>query len=232
MRDRIREFLKRYKFTNKLLTNYGFRTIVFSVFSLIIGIAYAVFNFTVSAIYRSVWFGALGCYYMMLDIIRGGVLTSRYKSLKNGGDGENELRETRQYRNCGILLIVMTIFLSAMIILIARQSKTFDYSLTVIYMIAGYTFYRIGISVYNFVKARRQRDYTVRALRCINLAAALVSFLSLQSAALTAFSTGINQIAANALTGGVVCFLIIALGLIMIISAALRLKRAKTTEFS
>lgn len=64
----------------------------------------------------------------------------------------------------------------------------------------------------------------MRALRCINLATALVSFLSLQSAALTNFSKNVNQTVVNAATGGIVCALIGKLGTFMIISAALKLK--------
>ncbi|MGN0814001.1 MAG: hypothetical protein ACI4MH_02060 [Candidatus Coproplasma sp.] len=221
---KIKYLLRQNKLTNEIATNYGFRTIIFSSASLAIGIAYAVYNLFVALIYRSLWFGSLACYYVMLDIIRSGVLLNRFRLIKKNVKSENSVYEIKQYLICGTLLILMTAFLSAMIIHITRQNKTFNYSLTVIYMSAGYTFYRIGISVYNFIKSRKQHDFTVRALRCINLATALVSFLSLQAAALTAFSTGVNQTTVNALTGGIVCAMIVLLGAFMIISAAIKLK--------
>lgn len=224
---KIKNLLQQNTLTNKIVTNYGFRTIIFSSGSLVIGIAYAAYNLFVAVVYRSLWFGALACYYVMLDIIRGGVLLNRYRLEKNNIKDDKPTYEMKQYLICGILLILMTAFLSAMIIHITRQNKTFNYSVTVIYMSAGYTFYRIGVSVYNFLKSRKQHDFTVRALRCINLATALVSFLSLQSAALTAFSTGVNQATVNALTGGIVCALIVILGTFMIMSAALKLKSKK-----
>lgn len=224
---KIKNLLQQNKLTNKMMTNYGFRTIIFSSGSLAVGIAYAAYNLFVAVVYRSLWFGALACYYVMLDIIRGGVLLNRYKLKKKNVEAEKPIYEVKRYLICGILLILMTAFLSAMIIHITRQNKTFDYSVTVIYMSAGYTFYRIGISIYNFIKSRKQHDFTVRDLRCINLATALVSFLSLQAAALTAFSKHLNQTAGNALTGGIVCALIVILGTFMIISAALKLKEQK-----
>lgn len=229
MFGKLKNLLRRNKLTERLMTNYGFRTIIFSVCSLMTGIAYAVFNLAVGLIYRSLWYGALACYYVMLDVIRGGVLVNRFKSSKRG-EVSQRLYEIRQYLICGALLIVMTVFLAAMVLHIARQNKTFEYSLSVIYMTAGYTFYRIAVSVYNFVKSGKQSDFTVRALRCVNLVTALVSFLSLQSAALTAFSKNLNRSYMNALTGGIVCLLIVITGVFMIIRAGVRLKRERTAS--
>lgn len=225
MFHKIKSLLQKNKLTNEIVTNYGFRTIFFSLGSFVIGVAYAAFNLVVALLYHNVWFGALAGYYVMLDIIRGGVLLNRYRLQKHNIEEEKRnVYEIKQYLICGVLLIAMTALLSAMVIHIARQDKTFDYAVWIIYMAAGYTFYRIGIAVYNFVKSRQKHNFTIRALRCINLATACVSFLSLQSAALTAFSTGVNQTVVNALTGGIVCGLIVLLGGFMIISAAIKLK--------
>lgn len=223
MLNKLKNLLKRNRFTNVIVTDYGFRTIAFSFVSFSVGIAYAVFNLAVGIVYRSLWYGSLACYYIMLGVIRGGVLLNRYRSRKLGNDPEPRVG-INQYIFCGVLFILMTVFLGAMVLHIARQDKTFEYSAVIIYMAAGYTFYRIAISVYNFIKAGKQPDYTVRSLRCINLVTALVSFLSLQSAALAAFSKNIDQIFMNALTGVVVCAMIILLGAFMIVSAAVKLK--------
>lgn len=220
MLNRIKTLIQKNQLTNEIVTNYDFRTIVFSLGSFLIGLAYAAFNLSVAFLYHNAWFGALAGYYVMLDIIRGGVLRNRHRLQKNKTCADKRTADERkQYLICGILLIASTALLSAMVIHITRQDKTFHYPPWLIYMTAGYTFYRIGTAVYNFMKSRRKHDFTVRALRCINLATALASFLSLQSAALTAFSTVINQTAANALTGGIVCGLIAALGIFMVAGA-------------
>lgn len=227
MVEKIKTVLRKNKFASKLIENYSFRTIVFSLGSFALGVAYAALNIFVAFAYRSVWFGALGCYYIMLGIIRGGVLLNRHILEKPNCKKDKTVCEIRQYFICGILLIAMTALLSAMVMHIARQSKTFEYSLSVIYMTAGYTFYRIAVSVYNFIKARKN-DYTVRSLQCVNLAAALISFLSLQSAALTAFSTGVNQNIVNALTGGIVCILVVSLAVFMIADSWVHLVRSES----
>ncbi|MGN0771654.1 MAG: hypothetical protein ACI4MI_03610 [Christensenellales bacterium] len=226
MLARLKNRLRQNKLTGKMMDDGNYRTIIMSICSLAVGIAYAVFNIATGIIYRSIWYGALACYYIMLDVIRGYVLIYRNKSSNIKSDG-TDVCAGRQYLVCGVLLIVMTIFLGAMVLHIARRNMIFEYSLTVIYMSAGYTFFRIAISLTNLIKSRKQCDYYVKALRRINMAAALVSVLSLQSAALTAFSKNVNQVLLNALTGGIVCILIICMGGVMIFEAALSLNRPK-----
>lgn len=231
MFNKIKSILQKNKLINKIMTNYVFRTIFFSLGSFVIGVVYATFNLVEALIYHDLWCGALSGYYFMLDIIRGGLLLNRYRLKKRNVEEEKRnVYEIKQYLICGILLIIMTALLSAMIIHIVRQDKIFDYAVGIIYMAAGYTFCRIGIAVYNFVTSRQYHNFTARALRCINLATAGISFLSLQSAALTAFSTSVNQTVVNAMTGGIVCGLIVILGGFMIISTILQLKRNKNRE--
>ena len=205
-------------FIEKIRKDFAFRTLVFSCCSLAAEIAYAAFNFVVCTIYRSTWYGAAGCYQLALAIMRGGVLYRRNADAKRA-PARADVREIRRYAACGGAIALLTVFLSAMVVLIAGRAKTFIYSPTVMYIHAGYTFYVLGAAVYNFFKSRRQKNFTVRTLRCINLAAAPVCFLSLQSAALALYSQHLDQPTANAVTGCIVCALVLALGAFMIANA-------------
>ena len=85
------------------------------------------------------------------------------------------------------------------------------------------------MAIYNMFKAKKNDDMTVRALRCISLADALVSILALQTTLLYTFSTNLQTNAfANALTGAVVCAITLALGIYMIINANKLLKKETT----
>lgn len=234
MIKKIKAILLKNKYMRLLITNYEFRTVFFSVFSLLFGIAYAVLCFIVGTIRNSLWFFSLACYYLVLDAMRGIVLVKSYKHRKDFSK-HAELYDKEKVKNCficGILLLSITAALSAMIVHIVRKNVTYEYPNEIIYIIAGYTFLRIGISTYNFFKSRKQNDYDVKVLRCINLSTALVSFLSLQSAALTAFSKNVNQTVANAITGVVVCILIVAIGVYMIIDSLSESKRRKNVTVS
>ena len=81
------------------------------------------------------------------------------------------------------------------------------------------------MSIISFIRAHKQTDLTVRAIRNINLVDSLVSILALQTALLTMFSEGeINISLFNTLTGTVVSFASIGIGIYMIISANKKMK--------
>ncbi len=220
MFKKLRNTLQKKSFVNKLTTNYDFRTIVFSLCSFVIGVAFAVYNLCIAIISRSVWYGALGMYYLFLDVIRAAAIFSEYRK-RGKEDSDNGLK---LYGVCGIVLLVMTIFLNAVIIQLIGSNKIYEYSDAVVYIVAGYTLYRIASAIYNMAKARKNDNYSVRCLRCINFVTALVSFLSLQAAALYAYSRETNHAVVNAITGCIVCVTVAAIGIFMFVNAIIKSK--------
>lgn len=229
MFGKLRNVLQKNQFTNKLMTNYDFRTIIFSLCSLAIGVAFAAYNLFVAFVSRSIWYGTLGFYYLFLDGIRAAVLYNEYRK----GKKEDSNHGLKLYGICGIMLVIITVFLNAIVVHLVSSNKVYEYSDTVIYMVAGYTFYRIAGAIYNVAKARKNDNYSVRSLRCINLVTALVSFLSLQSAALYAYSKATNHAVVNAITGCIVCITVAAIGIFMFLGAIVKFKKkAKGNECS
>ena len=119
----------------------------------------------------------------------------------------------KQYRNCGIVFIGLTLCLISIIIQIVRVDKVFDYDMYVIYTITAFTMYQIVVAIINFIKSHKNDNYTIRSLRSINLVTALVFFISLQAIALDTFSHNTNIPVANAITGFVVCGLVLVSGI-------------------
>ena len=203
---------------NGIITDYCFRTVFFSLCSLAFGVFYAIFSIFAGIALRSLRLFSLAVYYDMLDAVRCFILSGERKK-RSCDYAAKTARSIRRYRACGIILISTVLFISAMIIHVTRQDNDLTYNETALLVTAGYTFYRIGLSIYNFFKAEKQRDYRVKALRTINLATALVSFLSLQSTVLAVFSTE-NKTTTNAVTGAIVCMLTVSLGMYVIKNAS------------
>ena len=103
-------------------------------------------------------------------------------------------------------------------------NRAFEYAGLMIYASAAYAFYKIIMALYNLVKARKQSDFKIRAVRNINFAYAAVSVLALQTAMFQAFSPEADVSLYNAVTGGAVCLLIVALGAFMFVQATIALK--------
>ncbi len=231
----ITDKLHGYALTDKLIKNYGFRTLTFAVGSMFMTVLYGFYNGVIAVLFRSVWYGALAAYYIILVVIRGGILLYHGKTRGKEKKLETQLRK---YRRCGVYLIVTILALSAAILQMVVAGAGFEKPGLTIYVAATYTFLKITMAIIHIFKARKQTDFTIQAIRNVNLADALVSILALQTSLLIAFSDGGTGVAVgNALTGGFVCALILALGIYMIVRSTKILKErekryAREQEYS
>ena len=210
----ITRCIKRTRFGRRLLEYYGFRTVVFAVVSFVFNGLYALFNGLVAILSRSIWYGALAAYYIVLTLMRGGIISYHGKPISE----RSPKVELRKYRTCGVLLTTLPLCLSFAILQMVVEGSAFVRWGWTVFAFAAYAFYKITMAIYNVIKTRKMDDMTLRALRSIGLADAMVSILALQTTLLYAFSTGNNGVA-NALTGGVVCAFTVVIGVYMLICA-------------
>ena len=234
LNERVLKWSENKPFWNRTFTEYGFRTILFSIGSFVINLAFAVYNGSIAIVINSVWFGALAAYYVLLIVLRGIILVYhafRRKAVKAGQTEDITLRkDTRIYGVCGIVLLLLPIALSFAILQMVRANDSFVHTGITIYAYAIYAFYKIIVSVYNFVKTRHTNEMTVRAAKNINLADAFVSILALQTAMFREFDAAgdaVNVATMNAVTGAIVCALTAAIGVFMIVIAIKKTRKER-----
>lgn len=136
--------------------------------------------------------------------------------------------EFRRYRLCGIMLLIMNQALAGIVIFMVHQNKGFDYPGLLIYAMAMYSFYSVITAVINLVKFRKHGSPLLSAAKVINLVAALVSILSLETAMLAQFGGDNDPLFRKAMTGatgGGVCTIVIAMAAYMIWRAVKNLKK-------
>lgn len=228
IKEKIQKVMGRYAFIERLRENYGFRTIIFSLGSFTVSVAYGAFNGALCVLSHSVWYGALAGYYILLAFLRGGILLYHRKKRKNGVENE-ALTEAKKYKSSGILLLVLHTALSGAIAQMIFSDQGFHYHSWSIYASAAYACFKITMAIVNLFKARKQDDLTIQAIRNANFVDAMVSVLALQTALLFTFGTEeINVSLFNTLTGIAVsaCTLILSVG--MIVKGSKRAKEIKS----
>ena len=218
VKNRLSQIIKRSPFGRHLLASYGFRTVVFSTFSLLFNLANVLFHIVIAWMEGSVWYGSLAGYYGMLIALRSGIIMY-HSGKRKKSRAQRAFIERKQYRTCGILLIILPIFLTVPILGVVFMGKAFIHERWLVIAFAAYAFYKIIMAVWNLIKTRDVKDLTVKALRNVGFADALVSMFSLQTALLFAFSQGKNYALVNGITGGLVCILTMSLGVLMVINA-------------
>lgn len=174
--------------------------------------------------YRSVWFISLSVYYALLAMTRF-LLLRRGKERAVRTPMETELR---RYRLCGVMLLLMNQALAGIVIFMVHQNKGFEYPGYLIYCMAMYSFYAVITAVVNLVKFRKHGSPILSAAKAINLVAAMVSILSLETAMMAQFGgnedPAFRKIMTGA-TGGGVCTIVIAMAVFMIWNATKQLRK-------
>lgn len=218
--------IKKVKFLNNLLEDFGYRTVIFAGTSFVINVAYAIFQAVIAIMAKSIWLGALAVYYIVISIIRGWLVVS---ARKNTNEDQTKIKA---YKKCGVMLLILNVALIPAIVLIVRSNHVFDYAGLMIYVMATYTFYKLTLSIFNLVKARRQNDHIIKSIKSLGFADSLVSIFALQTAMFAAFAEDANVAVFNALTGGVVSIVIIVIGIYMIVKGHAKLKQVQKGEFT
>lgn len=232
------EKLRKNAFINKLFEQYDLRTIVFATINFIINLGYVIFNGIIGIVSKSVWYGSLAAYYLILTVMRGTIVlyhgknalikTDRPQGYEKMSDKQVELR---LYRLNGILLILLPIALSFVILDMVQNGSAFVKWGWTVFGFAAVAFYKVIASIVQIARSRkRSEDFTVHGLRNIGFAAALVTILSLQTSLLHSFGGDANSGIFNAITGAVVCAITALMGLSMIISSSKKIKLLNIEE--
>ena len=238
MKESILKWAEKHPRINRAFSEYGFTSLIATAVSILVTLAFAIYNGSIAIIMQSIWFGALAAYYIVLIVLRGSILVHysiRKRAAKNGqSEMQLLISDGKLYRTCGILLFLLPLSLSFVILQMVRTEDSFEHTGITIYIYAIYAFFKIITAIYSFIKERHNHSMTIMAIKNIKFADALVSILALQTAMFREFTAKTEQFNSttvmNAVTGAIVCALTIAIGVYMIVIATLRIKKWKQEQ--
>lgn len=223
--------MERAPVVQRYFTDVSFNMHVSLYRSLALNVIYAIAKFFFGVYYRSVWFGTLAIYYLLLAVTRFALV--HYASRNTFG--ANMVSEWKRYRLCGMILLLMNLALTGVVIMVIQDNEGFYYAGVLIYIMAMYAFYSITVAIINVIKYRKYRSPVMSAAKVLHLAAAMVSMLALETAMLSQFggsnSERFRYIMTGA-TGGGVCAVILGIAVYMICRSTMKIKMIKQEELS
>ena len=221
IKRKILLFIDRNDVVKKFFKNYEFRTLLFSICSCLFNVTYTLFLCIMGFMSKSTWYGVLAVYYILLTATRGGLLLDDYRNEHNYKNDYWRLQEEKvgSYRYCGIMLVILTLALSVSIVQMIVEGTGFRVPSGLFLAFTAFAVFRIGMAIYNFIKATKHDDLIIRATRSINLTTALVSILTFQTAFFAAYPPDFNPLYANVLTGTMICLGVVGLGVYMVFSS-------------
>ena len=207
----------------RLMTDMPFRTHVSLYGSLAVNLLYVALNVVSGFLYHTAWFFVLAFYYTILAVMR--FLLVRF--VNRIGIGKNRFRELRRSRLCGIILLTVNLALSGAVLMILYQDKGYEYHGILIYVMAAYTFYITTLAIVNLAKYKKLGSPVMSMAKIINMAAALVSMLSLETAMFSQFGEDMapeNQRLMIILTGAGVSIIIVTMSVYSILKNSKEIK--------
>lgn len=184
--------------------------------SIAMNVGYAAFRIATGIIHSSVWFIALGGYYVFLSAIRILLFVSSEKAEKDGGLSKNEKAYSLLNAVC-VMVFLFDIPVYAIIFEVIFKNSSYTYPSYIIYIAAIHAFYSFISAIVNLIKHKKGNVY-VAFSKALNVLAASMSIFGLQTAMITTFSNDSDsfRLTMNAITGGIVMLLIAATSIFML----------------
>lgn len=192
--------------------------------TLIWNTAYAVFQLGLGFWHHTFWYYSMAVYYIALAVMRFFLVshTSKHEP------GEKMREELIKYRTCGITFLLMNLTLTVMVFFMVYWNKSFIHHEVTTITMAAYTFTTFIMAIVNVSKYRKYNSPVYSAAKAINLAAASVSMLILESTMLTTFNDGsMDEVTRRIFlgaSGGVVSAFIVVMSIYMIVQSNKKLK--------
>ena len=185
-----------------------------------VNILFSAYNMVIGIVSHSWWFLTIGAYYAVLSIVRFIILCSKQEK----GDLIN--------RMTGIMLMILSVPLTGIVILASIKDRGIVFHEIIMITIAVYTFSKIALASYNFIRSKRISSVRLKALRNISFADAFVSISSLQRSMLVSFGemTESTARAMNIATGASVSIIVFILGANLLRKSKTRIAQPSDTD--
>lgn len=201
----------------RFLSSYDMRAFVYAICSIVFTCCYVAFGIVVAVKTDSAWLGALVGYHLFLLVARGiTVYTSKVKGRADGAD--EKLQQLRAYSYCGLALCLCGFAVLPVIRLTVLDRNSYNYFVdTIVYVtaIAAYTFVKFAVALRNLFKVRRSSDNSLKAIKNVSFADALISLFALQAMMLKELGDSSLGALLDPLLGTAVAAGIAALGVYM-----------------
>lgn len=209
----INKKLHNNKYTNRFITDKDLKNNINLFSGTFFNIIYSIFKFIIGFIYNSIWFIAIGIYYLILGFMKLSLTKHVIKK-------SNDKKQLSQYRNTGILMFLLNSAMVGMIVLMIRNGESAIYPGFIIYAQAAYTFYILTISIINVIRYRKDHSPLIASSKSINLVSAIMSLFILQVAMINEFG-GDEQfkLIINTITGTLTSIITIGIAIFMIMNS-------------
>lgn len=220
----LKQRIKANPFARRYLSDAAYRARISLHTSLGVSVLYVVIQLLFWYFNRSWWFVILAAYYTVLATMR--YLLLGY--VRKNTIGTRLVQEWKRARLCACILLLINLCLSAAVLMILYQNKGFAYPGITVYVMALFTFYSTIYAAVDLIKHRKGSSPVLSAKKTVDLSAAVVSLLNLETAMFAQFGGEMSlehQHLFIILTGAGVSVTVVTLSVLLIVKATKEIRR-------
>ena len=161
------------------INNYKYKTFFMLIFSLVINLAFIIYNSYLGIFYLDAFAIGISIYYIFLFVVRFATLMVERIITNKEKDVQTKTR-VKNYKISSIFIFIIDLCLIAPIILMVTQPKDVKFGLIPAISMAAYCVYKIVVAIINYRKSKKSQNPTTILLREIDIIGAIVSILTLQ----------------------------------------------------
>lgn len=228
-KDRIKEFLYKYKYVEKYLTDDIFQTQTMLLASLAMNIAAATFKFVMGVWFGSKWLVTVSIYFLTLSAMRLLLLNRERKSKKLETPEHKRLYDLKGYRACGYMVLFMNMIVGRMSVQMLVDNEGYDYPGLMLYLIGLFAIANFANAIYNVKKYWHIYNPMISAAKRLSFSTALVLLYTLQTSALARFGNNHEQLRRllNSISGAVVELVLFTMAILMIVRSNQEMHKLK-----
>lgn len=228
-KDRIKEFLYKYKYVEKYLTDDIFQTQTMLLASLAMNIAAATFKFVMGVWFGSKWLVTVSIYFLTLSAMRLLLLNRERKSKKLETPEHKRLYDLKSYSACGYMVLFMNMIVGRMIVQMLVDNEGYDYPGLMLYLIGLFAIANFANAIYNVKKYWHIYNPMISAAKRLSFSTALVLLYTLQTSALARFGNNHEQLRRllNSISGAVVELVLFTMAILMIVRSNQEMHKLK-----
>lgn len=228
-KDRIKEFLYKYKYVEKYLTDDIFQTQTMLLASLAMNIAAATFKFVMGVWFGSKWLVTVSIYFLTLSAMRLLLLNRERKSKKLETLEHKRLYDLKGYRACGYMVLFMNMIVGRMIVQMLVDNEGYDYPGLMLYLIGLFAIANFANAIYNVKKYWHIYNPMISAAKRLSFSTALVLLYTLQTSALARFGNNHEQLRRllNSISGAAVELVLFTMAILMIVRSNQEMHKLK-----
>lgn len=227
LKNGVEKLLEGNRITKRVMENYGYKTTLFSLFSIAITLTVVVMNAVSAVRYSSFWYATLAGYYFVLLSFRGLILffNDRVKKSKTDDAKIKIINYWKIYLFVGAFLVLLELSMAVVVVTTLSLKRPVPSGQIMAISTAAYAFYKMGTAIYNVFKARKFQLPAIQAIRNVNFADACISIFSLTVLLCETFGETESNVYLKALSGFFCLAAVIFVASVMIIKANKNIKR-------